>query len=370
MDLITRTELAQLANEDGGTHVSIFMPTHRAGRETEGDPLHLKNMLSAVEGVLVEQGHSRAEARDLLAPAWELRADSEAWSHMVDGLALFLTPGGMRSYRLGLELPELAAVGDRFVLSPLLPLLADEQFYALTLSQRQVRVLRGSRNTIELLEPPGVPHSFEDVYEADHEGRVGTPGRSGGTVSYGSGVFDKAHQKELVEYFRVVSDGIQEALHGRNQPLVLVGLAEWVAAYRSVSRYPHVLEEAVERNPDDLSPQQLHDAVWPMIEHRLFARESALIEKFGQQVAAAHGVTTSSEALNAAQEGRVDTLLVVQDGCWASGNDGEVLVLGSETPHLCERIDAAAFATLTTGGQVLVVDTLPEDLRVGAILRY
>ena len=36
MDLITRTELEQLAASASGLHISLYLPTHRAGRETGG----------------------------------------------------------------------------------------------------------------------------------------------------------------------------------------------------------------------------------------------------------------------------------------------------------------------------------------------
>lgn len=378
MDLITRTELEQLAASTAGPHVSLYLPTHRAGRETEGDPLRLKNQLTAVEAALIEDGHTRAGARELLAPAWTLLDDTVAWQHMADGLALFLTADGMRSYRLSLQLPDLAAVGDRFVLSPLLPLLNDERFLALTVSQKQVRVLEGDRSTVARLDLQGVPESFYDVYEDDEIARADKAPRpapsgssgGGGAVFYGSGVFDNVHQKEVLEFFRAVADGVHQALADRHQPMVLLGLTEQLAAYRSVNRYPHLLEQAVERNPDDLTAESAHDAVWPIIEERLAERVRAAIERFGQQRSNGTARETASEALSAAQEGRVDTLLLDTDGCWAAGNEGEVLRLGGETPHLCERLDETAIAVLTTGGQVLVCDELPERLRVAAVLRY
>lgn len=378
MDLITRTELEQLAGAEGGVRISLYQPTHRAGREIEGDRLHLKNQLTAVEALLADEGHGRAEVQELLAPAWALMEDTAAWQEMADGLALFLTADGLQTYRLPMELPRLTTVGERFVLSPLMPLLNDETYLALTVSQKQVRVLEGNRLSVRELDLQGVPASFHDVFEEDELVRAekaprpapsGSPGGAS-AVYYGSGVFDNVHQKEVVEFFREVADGVQQALNDRREPMVLVGLTEWMSSFRDVNRYPHLTDEGVERNPDDLTAHDLHEATWPIIEHRLRAREETVLERFGQQRAHDGAVDTASETLEAAQQGRVDTLLLDLESCWSNGNGGEVVRLGGDSPHVCERLDEAASATLRFGGQVLVCDELPDRLRVGAILRF
>src|SRR5699024_8361025 len=119
-------------------------PTHRVsdGKRGEEDRLRWKNLLTAVEHTLASDGLERSDARDLLAPAWQLHGDNMAWSHMAEGLAMFLRKGWHATYRVPLELPELAAAGPGFILGPVLPLLTDRNYVVLTLSQRKVRVLR------------------------------------------------------------------------------------------------------------------------------------------------------------------------------------------------------------------------------------
>ena len=43
MELLSREELNGLVTPQEGPCVSIFMPTHRAGGETQQDPIRLKN---------------------------------------------------------------------------------------------------------------------------------------------------------------------------------------------------------------------------------------------------------------------------------------------------------------------------------------
>lgn len=77
-----------------------------------------KNLLSQVEATLSERGLPADEIEALLAPAVELRDDRLAWSYMGDGLAMFLRPGSHRLFRVPVAVPEVATVGDHFVLGP------------------------------------------------------------------------------------------------------------------------------------------------------------------------------------------------------------------------------------------------------------
>ena len=49
MDILTRAELEQLMHREQQWCVSIYMPTHRTGSETQQDPLWLKNLLGEAE---------------------------------------------------------------------------------------------------------------------------------------------------------------------------------------------------------------------------------------------------------------------------------------------------------------------------------
>ena len=183
---------------------------------------------------LTKDGLERPEVEELLAPARELHGDGMAWSHMAEGLAMFLRKGWSASYRVPLDLPELGAVGPGFVLAPLLPLLTDQNYVVLTLSQKNVRVLRGSRDRIGELDLPSVPTSFDDVFEADGPQSDSVPrpnasgrlGRTGAAVYYGADALDNAHKEDVVEFFREVSRGVEEHLAGRTIPMILAGLPD------------------------------------------------------------------------------------------------------------------------------------------------
>jgi hypothetical protein len=376
MDLLTRADFESLVeSREGVDHVSLFMPTQRGGREAEADRLRFKNLLAAVESALLEEGRPRAEVARILRPAWDLHGDARAWNAMADGLACWLRDGEMRSYRVPVELPEIAAVGESFIIGPALPMLTDQTFIVLALSQKKVRVLRGSRSRVGELDLPDVPRSFEEVFEPDGprsdtvpRPTAGHGGGAGGTFPYGSGADDNVHKEEVTEFFRAVADGVHKHIAHRTLPMVLAGLPEWVAVYRDVNRYPHVLDQAIERNPDDLTDEQLQAAAWQLVEQRLRSEAMVLMDRLGEQRGRGGGAVGPEQVLAAAREGRVDTMLVTPDGCWRGGTG--VVHLGGLAEDPCALIDAAAMATLRTGGAVRVVDELPEGQLAAAVLRY
>ena len=132
MDLLSAHDLIRLADERGGTRVSLFLPTHRGGPQTDRNRIRLKNLLAtALRALLAERGRA-GEVDAVLDPAQQLLDEMRSWEQPRDGLALFLGSGGLRRFHVPLRLPELVTVGDRFVVRPLLPLLtAGGRFYVI-----------------------------------------------------------------------------------------------------------------------------------------------------------------------------------------------------------------------------------------------
>lgn len=384
MDLLTRTDLEMLALHDqAGPHLSVFMPTHRSGSGVRADPLRLKNLLTRVQPVLVERGMRAPDVDELLAPAWALQADAMAWQYMSDGLAVFIRPGWHRILRVPVGVPEVAAVGDRFVVGPLLRILTgDGHFLLLAVSQRSVRLLEGSRDRVEELELTNVPTSLRDVVEApeprsDTMARPVSPGRGGPAVFFGHGAADDHFKKDEVQRFlRQVAGGLRDHLASQDLPMVLVGLDEMVGAYRDVDTYPHVLPDAVRRNPDQLSAEHLHTEAWPIVAEHLGEAKQRAIARFEEL----HGTGLASDDADsieqAAAHGRVETLFLAADPwCWEQASSGvaAIVQLGADDAFArCEQLDRASVDTLSNRGQVYAIGApfAPGGGDVGAVFRY
>jgi hypothetical protein len=72
MDILGRDDLRTLMGKHKGLCVSIFTPTHRAGTETQQDPIRFKNLLREAEERLLASGLGTPEAHELLKPAQRL----------------------------------------------------------------------------------------------------------------------------------------------------------------------------------------------------------------------------------------------------------------------------------------------------------
>lgn len=383
MDLLTRADLTELAGrEDDGVHLSLFLPTHRSGSGVEADQIRWKNAVDDVETVLAGRGLRRPDIEQLLEPARTLQRDPAAWWHMSDGLAMFLRPGSVQTFRLPIDVPALSTVGDRFVIGPLLPVLTDEHFLLLALSRRNVRLLEGTRHRVEEVVLRDLPTSLLDLADPN-EPRSNTmtyptssAGSSGPASFYGHGEGGEFKAEELERYLRQVADGLRGYLTDDQTPLVLMGLEDTLSVYQAVSDHPSALDDVVRRNPDELSAEELHTAAWPVIASRLAAEQERVVDRFGELHGTGRASADPAKIAEAAGHGRIDTLmLATSPSCWEQGPPGSPPVhqLGeSEALAHCELIDRIAVDTLTTGGRIhALTDTpVPGDGDIAAVFRY
>lgn len=72
MDLLSAQDTIQLADERGGTRVSLFLPTHRGGPQTDRNRICLKNLLATARQALHAEGRRAGEVDAVLEPARQL----------------------------------------------------------------------------------------------------------------------------------------------------------------------------------------------------------------------------------------------------------------------------------------------------------
>jgi hypothetical protein len=193
----------------------------------------------------------------LIKPLWELLSDEAFWTHPGDGLALFRSPELFRAYRLPLSFTQRLSITDHFFLLPLLPLLIDERFYILALSQNHVRLLTCTRDGVHVQKLPKlVPHSFAAFTAAHptenllqyHSSASGAGRGVGGrqvVIFHGHGVGSDEPRDLLLHYCQQIDHGLREYLHQHTEPLVLAGVDSLCSVYREANTYPSLLEEGM-----------------------------------------------------------------------------------------------------------------------------
>lgn len=356
------SEFIDQALSTPGPWVSIFLPTYRTGRETLMARDQFSNLLGLAEKQLDEAGHEDIDG--LLGQARELTENWNFWQNQSDGLAVYAAPGVFRTFRLPTALPDEAHVGDEPRFHPIAQLLSDRgTFYVLALASNSVRLLEGTRASVGELDLADAPESVDDLSgDRDPQAQLqhSPQSRGGNIVNFHGHGGDDPSEQNVERFFRAVASSV-DAIMGRTvaHPLVLATVDANQAVYRRVSNHRRPLDEVVSGNPEHLSPRDLHEKAWPIV--REFARQAdhELAERYGALIGT--GKASADVALigKAAQEGRVDVLIL---GPQPTVPDGQANLV--EDP-----VDELIAHTLRNSGSIVVVDD-EEAPEVRAIFRY
>ncbi len=383
MMLLTREELKQLIADSSDPAVSIYLPTARAGRERQQNPVRLKNLLFRAGRYLEETGMKTAEIENFLRPVRELPDRESLWEHPADGLAVFLSGKTLRYYRLPVDLPELVTVSTRFHVAPLLKLLSGNgRFFLLAFSKHRVRLLEGTRYSVREIKLPGLPASLEEFLNLDSPQKslqfhTGTPGGHGrrAAVFHGQGAGEQDEKELLKEIFHRIDAEVNRQVGGSQEPLLLAADDQYLSLYREACSYPHLLDSDFSTNPDRLDEQELHDRTWPIVRPYFLEtrrQDEAKYHQLSEKNLAGSDLKT---VLVAAGHGRVEALFAVTGGhCWGrfDPESGETEFFEREEANSEDLIDLAAVQTILTGGRVHAVESgeMPADSPLAAIFRY
>jgi len=377
-DTFSKAELHSLINAQGSPCVSIYLPTHELGREIRQDPIRLKNQLSEAEKQL--ESSNSADVEKLLQPAVDLIENQAFWQHQQAGLALFLSPGSFSYYRLPLEFEAFTFVGNRFYTRPLVPLLSEDgQFYALAASQNEVRLYQATRHQVRPVALGDTPTSLEvalryDDPEESFQGH-GT-GRSGTRqIFHGQGSGKDSENTDILRFFQLVSDGVEKVLAGQTVPLVFVGVDFLFPLYKQANKYPHLMENAVDFQPDQLRPEEVRDRALEVVEPHFSTSRKQAIEAYGSLLDKDQATHDMDQILNSAANGQIETLMVSKDAqVWGTFDkkSRKATYHSQQQADSQDLVDWAVTQALQTDADVYVTepDQMPNDAIAAATLRY
>lgn len=386
MDLFRNNDFTELATITDQVCISIYMPTHRVGYEQQ-DPIRLKNLLDEVEERLIRGGMRSPDASELLETTRGLLTNNNFWQHQSDGLAIFIDGKNTITYRLPLDFHELIFIGNRFHIKPILPLLSsDGQFFILAISMNDVRLLEGTRYTVEEIEMENIPTSmrealwFEDP-ERQLQWHTATQTSFGAgerpAAYHGHGVVENNTKNNILRYFQRVDHGLVNLLQNNDSPLVLAGVDYMLPIYQEANTYHHLIEEGIPGNPDDLSAKELHKRAWYLIEPYFIAAQQRAISRYEELVGMGKGKASNDiqEVVKAAFYGRVETLIVASGiQLWGDFNEKSNTVEIHEEFHPGDQdlLDLAALHTINNRGVVYVCSAgeVPGGGELAAIFRY
>lgn len=245
-------------------------------------------------------------------------------------------------------------VGERF---NLLALAAEaelpREFYLLKLSKRAASLARGAA-LLEAVEVPKMAKTLNEFLEFDkpdhdRESRTGKPSGGAPRIRFGTGTEREEHFAYLADYYRHVDHEMGVFLRPRKGMVVLAGVEEDTALFRSVAKYPDLVGESIERSPDDgSSDHKLLECAFALIRAAILKRNAEAVKGARERLAPARFSEDAETMAQVASQGRVAQFYVAEDA-----RD--------------EKLNRALIETLAHGGEI---HALPTGQAAAAMMRY
>lgn len=378
--MITRENILNLANKESDNCISIYLPTHKAGEEVQQDPIRLKNLLGEAVTQLKNRDLKQNKIDELLDDPRKLLDKPLFWQHNDKGLALFISEDDFEYYRIPHAFKERVMVDDHFLITPLVPMITLEGTYCvLALSQKNIRLLKCTRASVEEIELEEAPDSLEeflkyDVNETNLQHHAGQ-GANAQAIFHGQGGSRDTNTKEVINYLKAVENEVTSILRKRNDALVLAGVNEAIAEYRKINHYSRLLDQTITGNPDPKSNEEIRDEGWEIIQSYFLKDMYKDIDRFGDLSGSDKQSDNLSQIVEAAYYGKIESLFVpIGEHSWGWFDMERDTVHHSAEPQNGEHdlINMAAIKTLTQSGNVYALDKedMPNGSSIAAIFRY
>lgn len=384
MNHISIEKFKELARVNKSHCISIFIPTHRMGKEVNEmiDQKNLKNQIKEVREQLNNYQPDKKESEHLFKPIEALIDDNGFWKYQSDGLAIFRNHDEFIYLTIPVYFDPYVYVDDHFYLKPLLPYINDDDtFYLLALSLNGARLFEGFPNRIEelIVEDvlPGEPEEVlgYDFKEKNLQFRTGQAGNNQ-TMYHGHGKGKEDEKAEIIKYFRAINDGVMQILQGSNIPLLLAAVDYLVPMYREVNDYKYLEQEFISGNPEQEDPVLLHEKARIILKDYFNRKRSEKLAAFEQALSNAKASYKEEEIVPAAINQQVDTLFIRnREEMWGvyDKNTNKIITRDEKKGQNSCLLNMAAVHTILNNGSAYVIDKdkMPEpSSKLNAIFRF
>lgn len=344
--------------------LSILLPTHRVTTETRQDMLRVKNLVAEAKKRLAQEFHDR-EISSLLLRLDEV-VNNLDYEHLLDGLAIFVNNDTAYTFYLPFSPHERVIVDHTFATRDLIKSLHHTQrYWVLSLSEKPTRLYEGSGPTLIEITKHGFPMTYT--------GPGGTGPLPGGKGIEPSIYLEERHK----QFFGWVDTAFRRIAADDPLPLVVVGVDRYLAYFQANSTQAHSIIATLKGNYDHMSPHDLGQLVWPLVEKQLRERNHTTIEELEAAVGAGKYAATMEAVWRMAKEGRGATLLVEDNFTYPAHVDqtGYQISPASDPTKpgvIDDAVDEVIEIVMQKGGRVVMVDegALQQYQHIALILRY
>lgn len=408
MDTLTKENLEQLASFHRTNCVSIYIPTHRRGKEVNEnhDQIMLKNHYQKVKNYIKDNKNiSESEVMVYLEPIHNLIEETEFWRYQEHGFAVFLGEDFFEFYKLPYPVDEFSMVSNSFQLDQLIPFFSgDERYYILAVSLNKVRVLEATPHNIHELEVDDkLQKGINDVYEQyDFEkgmqnqsssqgggypgpgtvpqggGGPNPSGNRGGATFHGHGSTPSDNDHLIEEYFRNVNQELNHYIPNNRTPIILAAVDRLHPLFKNACKSFNIYEKGIMGNHERTKVDELHQKSLELIKPKQEEILNQSREKYQELAGTGKASYQIDDIAPAALDGRIDTLFVVKGTHkWGVINreDNTVILHDEKRENDKDLVSKAAVDTILGGGSTYFVDReqLPEnveDAEMAAVFRW
>jgi hypothetical protein len=375
--MVSDKTVEEILEKKGNPLISITMPTHRMGEEIKQDPIRFKNLLAEVTENLTDRGMKKAEIDDILKPARELLEKPMFWSHQDNGLVVYLAKGYFNHFQLPYSVHQKAYINTHFLITPILPMVSlDGTFNVLAISRKKARLLQCTRNESTDITPEDLSTDIDDYLEVAQEKQLQFHTGADGTraMFFGHGGGDEDQRAVIEAYFREMEKGMTAELKKENNPLVLIGLEDNLAFYKSINNYHRTVENEVDTNPDDMKDHDLKDNGWKKIQTYFLKDMYNSLDQFSEQ---ANGKVSNNltEVIESTVMGKSKTIFMTMgDDRWGHYDEDthEVHLTDKPSNGDVDLLNWLAVKGIETGSNVYILplEEMPMKSTVAAEFRF
>jgi hypothetical protein len=363
----------ELAGRAGKDLASIFIPTHRRGREVEQDRIRLKNQLSEVDEDLATLGWKPRQRDERLDAARELLDDNEFWEHQAAALALYIDDHGeVTLVLLGKHTDSFHVVMPVFMVRPILSGLSSIRARVLALTRGFVALYDVSEDAVERVEAD-LPGSFDDVnWFVDREyQRQQHPDRTGTSRNRHGHDPSSRSSEDLDRFLREVA----HALPGNpyDTPLVVFGDDDVVARFRETASLDTISPpRSGLSSPVDGS--EIRERMGPVLDDLDVKRSQAARERARTGLGLDRATSDLAEALADAMSGRLREVIVDRHAApiWGRVDESslEVVISGTRSPADVDLLDRLVVISMNHGGVATSLESPVDSHPFVAIRRF
>lgn len=366
-------DLMKLSEVKNANCISIFTNPHRIMNERRKDQIVFKNFVDSIDHILKGRDVRPNDREHILKPARDMLNDTLFWSYQSCGLAVYLSPDWSSCFKLPVSVGNRAYINEHFNLKPLIRYFdSNSRFFLLSLDQHGCKFYEGSTDGLFEVYVKGMEEALKElkVVDAEKQLQLHSTGGSGSGATFHGHSEEENHKIRISEYFNKVDKLLHNALRKEHAPMILAGVDYLHPIYRELNSYQHLETTAIIGGTKDMDHDSLKELAFKTIKPVLETNKESILKKYHRAGVDNRVVTGPERCIEAASEGKIDTLLCHDSNAHfssQSSHENEITIDDVED----NALGKAVAETLIAGGNLLMLeDYIDSKHEVAAILRH